>query len=154
MATSEGTDMIDIVRRTALTVSFALACGIFPAQAAHAAGDAPAANGGGAVVKPYDANEAQLSGGPQAYDDIYESQMNDATQAPGTLPGMQTNRDATPEEHMLATPGMPQAVGGIAAPAARKAKATRDDPYALGGGTAPQPYGLGAAPRPVYKMPY
>jgi hypothetical protein len=151
MATSEGTDMIDIVRRTALTVSFALACGIFPAQAAHAAGDAPAANGGGAVVKPYDANEAQLSGGPQAYD---ESQMNDATQAPGTLPGMQTNRDATPEEHMLATPGMPQAVGGIAAPAARKAKATRDDPYALGGGTAPQPYGLGAAPRPVYKMPY
>jgi hypothetical protein len=152
MATGEGTDMIEIVRGTALTVSFAVACGIFPVQAARA--DGAAANGGGAVVKPYDANEAQLSGGPRAYDDIYESQMNDATQPAATLPGMQATRAATPEEHMLAAPGMPQAGGGIAVPAAGKAKAARDDPYAVGGGATPQPYGLGAANRPVYKLPY
>jgi hypothetical protein len=144
MATSEGTDMIDIVRRTALTASFALTCALFPTQAARA--------DGAAAVTPYDANEAQLRGGPQAYDDIYPSQTAGVVQ-PGTTPGMPGGQAATPEEHMLAAPGMPQAGGGIAAPAARKAKAAPGDPYALGG-AGPQPYGLGAETRPVYKLPY
>ena len=146
--------MIDIVRRTALTVSFALACGIFPAQAAHAAGAAPAANGGGAVVKPYDANEAQLSGGPQAYDDIYESQMNDATRA--------TRHDAWHAGRPRRHAGRAHACRSRHAAGRRRncrARCTQGESRARtipmrSAATGPQPYGLGAETRPVYKMPY
>jgi hypothetical protein len=156
MATRAGIHMSDFVRRIkpgALGALFALACVLFPVASAHAAGDAAAADTGAAALGSNDTNEAKLTGGPQAYDDIYQTQIGGPAQ-PGSLPGMQAVRNPTPEEHMLTAPGVPQAGGAIAAPAARGAKARLDDPYAVSGGTARQPYGLGADTHPVYRLPY
>jgi hypothetical protein len=141
-------DMSPIVRRTATATCLALACAVLPFTTAHAAGDN--ADPGNAAMRPADTGEAQLTGGPQAYDDIYQDQV-DGKQRPAALPGMQAVRNATPEEHMLTAPGVPQGGGNLAAPA-RKNKATLDDPYAVNAG--PQPYGLGAGAHPVYRLPY
>ncbi|WP_144154278.1 hypothetical protein [Paraburkholderia sp. BCC1885] len=143
--------MSHIVRRVALGAFFALACGLFPIDAARAAGGDGAADPGAAALRPNDSNEAQLTGGPQAYEDIYQTQTGGAQ--PGGLPGMQAVRNPTPEEHMLTAPGVPQAGGGAPA-AARNARARVDDPYAMGGAAAQQPYGLGTGARPVYRLPY